>query len=42
LSLIALKVNRTLMWDAAREEIIGDEDASKHLGREYRGPWKLA
>jgi len=42
LSLIALKVNRTLQWDAAKEEIIGDEDASKHLGREFRAPWKLA
>jgi predicted dehydrogenase len=42
LSLIALKVNRTLKWDAKQETIIGDPEASKLLGREYRGPWKLA
>ena len=35
-------LRRTLKWDAAKEEIIGDDDAAKHLGREYRGPWKLA
>ncbi len=33
--------NRTLKWDPEKEVIIGDEDASKLLGREYRGPWKL-
>jgi predicted dehydrogenase len=42
LALIALKVNRTLKWDAKKEEIIGDADATKLMGREYRGPWKLA
>lgn len=42
LSLIALMVNRTIKWDAAKEEIVGDAAASKLLGREYRAPWKLA
>lgn len=42
LALIALQVNRTLKWDPAKEEIIGDDDAAKRLGREYRGPWKLS
>lgn len=42
LALISFLTNRTIKWDAAKEEIIGDEEASKLLGREYRGPWKLA
>jgi predicted dehydrogenase len=41
LSLIALKTNRTIKWDPVKEVIIGDEDASKLLTREYRAPWKL-
>jgi predicted dehydrogenase len=41
LTLISLMLNRTLKWDAVKEEIVGDADASKLLGREYRGPWKL-
>lgn len=41
LALIALMTNTTLKWDAEKEEIIGNEAASKMLSREYRGPWKL-
>jgi len=41
LALISFMVNRTLKWDATKEEILGDADASKLLGRDYRGPWKL-
>ena len=41
LSLIALMLNRPIKWDAAKEEIIGDAEASKLLTREYRGSWKL-
>jgi predicted dehydrogenase len=41
LALISLMVNRPLKWDPEKEVIIGDEEASKLLGREYRGPWKL-
>ena len=41
LALISLMTNRTIKWDPAKEVIIGDEDASKLLSREYRGPWKL-
>lgn len=41
LSLIALKVNRTIKWDPVKEEIIGDAEATKLMGRDYRAPWKL-
>ena len=41
LALISFFVNRTLKWDPEKEIIIGDEEASKLLSREYRGPWKL-
>ena len=30
---------RTLRWDADREEITGDREASEYLVREYRKPW---
>jgi predicted dehydrogenase len=41
LALISLMTKRTLKWDPEKELIIGDEEASKLMGREYRGPWKL-
>ena len=41
LALISFLVNRSIKWDPAKEEILGDADAAKLLGREYRGPWKL-
>ena len=42
LSLISFLVNRSIKWDPEKEIILGDEDASKLLGREYRAPWTLA
>jgi predicted dehydrogenase len=42
LGLISMLVKRKIKWDAKKEEIIGDKEASKLLTREYRGPWKLA
>ena len=41
LALISLMTHSTLKWDAEKEVIIGNDEASKLLGREYRGPWKL-
>jgi hypothetical protein len=41
LGLIALLVGRKIKWDAAKEVIVGDQDASKLLTRGYRSPWKL-
>jgi predicted dehydrogenase len=41
LALISLQLNRTLKWDPVKETIEGDPEASKRLGRELRGPWKI-
>jgi hypothetical protein len=37
---ISMLAGRKIKWDVAKEEIIGDADASKLLTREYRAPWK--
>jgi hypothetical protein len=42
LGLISMLVGRKLKWDAQNERIVGDAEASKLLGRDYRAPWKLA
>lgn len=42
LALISMLVGRKIRWDAKREVIIGDREASKLLTRSYRKPWKLA
>jgi predicted dehydrogenase len=42
LGLISMLVNRKLKWDAQKEQILDDAEASKLLGRPYRLPWKLA
>jgi predicted dehydrogenase len=36
---ISLRLGRKLKWDAAKEEIIGDREASAMLERPYRKPW---
>jgi len=36
---IAMKVGRTLTWDPAAQRVVGDDEASKLLRREYRRPW---
>ena len=41
LGLISLLVGRKIKWDAKKEVIVGDAEASKLLTREYRKPWKL-
>ena len=35
----ALKLGRTLTWDAQQQRVAGDEAANKLLQREYRTPW---
>ena len=41
LALIAMMVGRKIKWDANREKIISDPDASRLLTRVYRAPWHL-
>jgi predicted dehydrogenase len=36
---ISLRLGRRLRWDAVREEIIEDAEASRMLVRAYRAPW---
>jgi predicted dehydrogenase len=38
---IATRLGRSVRWDAAKEEFIGDADANHRLHYEYRKPWKL-
>jgi predicted dehydrogenase len=42
LGLISMLVGRRLTWDAKKEVIVGDDEASKLLTRPYRMPWALA
>ena len=43
LALISMMLEgKPIKWDPAKEEIIGNADAAKLMGREYRGPWKLS
>ncbi len=36
---LALRLNRTLTWDAERQRVTGDDEANRLLRRPYRGPW---
>lgn len=40
LGMISWKVGRSIRWDAEKELILEDEEASKLLRREYRAPWQ--
>jgi len=41
LAAIALDCRRKLTWDGTAEQIVGDEQANRHLSRPYREPWHL-
>jgi len=41
LAMIAIQAGRRIKWDPEKEEVIGDPDASRLLGRAYREPWYL-
>jgi predicted dehydrogenase len=41
LGLISMLVGRKIRWDAKREQILDDPEASKLMTREYRAPWKM-
>jgi hypothetical protein len=36
-----MRVGRKIKWDVAKEEIIGDAEATKLMSRPYRAPLKL-
>ena len=38
---IAFRTGRKIHWESAKEEIVGDPEASKLLGRLARKPWDL-
>jgi hypothetical protein len=37
---IAYWLGRTIRWDPAKQEIVGDETASRWVERPKRGPWR--
>jgi predicted dehydrogenase len=36
---LSMKLGRTLTWDSAKQQVVGDEEANKLLRRPYRKPW---
>jgi hypothetical protein len=36
---MAQRLNRTLAWDAERQQIINDDEANRMMKRPYRMPW---
>ena len=36
---LACELGRTLAWDPAAGQVIGDDEANRRLRRAYRGPW---
>jgi predicted dehydrogenase len=38
---IALRVGRSIAYDAGKEQVVGDRNANKLVTRPYRAPWKL-
>jgi predicted dehydrogenase len=42
LCVISMLTGRKILWDAKEEKILGDEEASALMTREYRAPWKMS
>jgi hypothetical protein len=38
---IAIRAGRKVTWDPVKEQILGDEEASRMLGRAMREPWQI-
>jgi predicted dehydrogenase len=36
---LALRLNRTLIWDATKQRVVNDDEANRLLRRPYRKPW---
>jgi predicted dehydrogenase len=41
LGVLALRLGRKLQWDPAKEDFVGDTEASSYVGRAMRAPWSL-
>ncbi len=41
LGLISMMLERKIKWDPKKEQILGDEEASRMLGKSMRSPWQL-
>ena len=39
---ISMRLRRKLVWDAAKEEIVGDTESNGMLGRQQRPPYRIA
>jgi hypothetical protein len=39
--MLSLKLGRSIEWDGAKEQVIGDSEANRHLSRKYRGSWEF-
>ena len=39
---ISTRLGRSLRWDAAKEQVVGDSEANHMLSRPYRAPWRLS
>jgi hypothetical protein len=37
--MLSLRIGRSIRWDGAKEQIVGDPEAQAMLKRPYRGPW---
>jgi hypothetical protein len=38
---LALRLKRTLKWDPAKEEFIGDDEANRLRTLTFRAPWQI-
>jgi hypothetical protein len=36
---VAMRLGRTLHWDAKQQQVVGDDEANRLLERPYRRPW---
>ncbi len=36
---LSMELGRSFTWDAAKQQVVGDEEANKRLRRPYRSPW---
>jgi hypothetical protein len=40
LGMLSYKLRRSIEWNGAKEQVIGDAEANKLLSRKYRGSWE--